>query len=230
MHELEIHAWHKKLVKLIPYVKARLEADPLWFHPVIAGRWVWGLSAWIGSGWCHVESKQMPHLGGSGLDQGCGVHNGENRTHLYEVFRALSERLRHVRVTCGDFERILSPVITWKHGTTGVFLDPPYPPDAGSSKAVYGRSDEREVFDRAFRYCVENGHDKRLRIAFCYYDGTPVDGQDVSTKLRTLRWDVVPWKARGGYGGQSGTNENAARERIAFSPGCIREKQRSLFE
>lgn len=189
VHELEIHAWHKKLVKLKPYVKARLEADPEWFHPVIAGRWVWGLCAWIGSGWCvdsgrkmdgtllkpmpfiagdgkghaiergvHSKRMRLPHLGagtGGTDDHPCahhgkgvhaqgmrlspqlpmltygarGVHNNGNRTHLYETMAALSERLRHVRVTCGDFERILSPAVTWRHDTTGVFLDPPYPGD-----------------------------------------------------------------------------------------------------
>jgi len=35
--------------------------------------------------------------------------------------------------------------------------------------------------------------------------------------------------ARGGYGGQSGDNVNAARERIAFSPHCLSAVQRSLF-
>ena len=283
VHELEIHTWHKKLVKLKPYVKARLEADPEWFHPVLAGRWVWGLSAWIGSGWCagNGESKQLPNIAGTneaprttgkgvhskrmrlphlgagtgGLDDhpcahygkgvraqgmrrpqlsnhhGSGVHGKDTRTNLYAVFEALSERLRHVRATCGDFERILSPAVTWRHGTTGVFLDPPYPPDAGCEANIYSGSVgvEREVFDRAFRYCVENGHDKRLRIAFCYYDGTLVNGKDVSAELRSLGWDIVPWKGRGGYGGQSGDNQNATRERIGFSPGCLSSVQRSLF-
>ena len=291
VHELEIHAWHKKLVKLKPYVKARLEADPEWFQPVIAGRWVWGLSAWIGSGWCagNGESKQLPNIAGTneaprttgngvhskrmrlphlgagtgGLDDhpcahygkgvraqgmrlsqqlpdvgaraegvagGRGVHSGTNRTNLYAVIEALSQRLRYARVTCGDFERILSPAVTWRHGTTGVFLDPPYPGDAGSTGGLYTTAkEEREVFDRAFRYCVENGHDKRLRIAFCYYEGTLVDGKDVSAELRSLGWDIVPWKARGGYGGRSGDNQNATRERIGFSPGCLSSVQRSLF-
>jgi DNA adenine methylase len=302
VHELEIHAWHKKLVKLIPYVKARLEAEPEWFHPVIAGRWVWGLSAWIGGGWCigngeskrmpelgaqwgkdnpgspkdgrgvhskrmrlphlgagtggtdnhpcahygkgvHAQgmrlSQQLPHLGGE-YTAGQGIHSPTNRSNLYEVMRQLSERLRHVRVTCGDFERILSPAVTWRHGTTGVFLDPPYPGDGKSTSGLYtSASEERETFDRAFRYCVENGHDKRLRIAFCYYEGTlaPVrmmDGTDafadVTTHLRSLGWEIVEWLGGSGYGGQSGDNENRRRERIAFSPGRLRAAQSSLFD
>ncbi len=302
VHELEIHAWHKRLVKLKPYVKARLEADPQWFHPVIAGRWVWGLCAWIGSGWCsggeskklpvltrdrqgvagkrmrlphlgagtggtddhpcahygkgvHAQgmrlSRQLPDLsGGSGhgdsVQYGKGTHSQTNRTNLYQVFRDLCERMRHVRVTCNDiadpegFMRILSPAVTWRHGTTGVFLDPPYPGDGKSTSGLYTDAKaERKAFDRAFRYCIENGHDKRLRIAFCYYDGTTVESEstgqpagkalDVSHELRALGWEIVEWKARGGYGGQSGDNMNATRERVAFSPGCDRAKQATLF-
>jgi hypothetical protein len=300
VHETEMHAWHVELVKQKAAVRANLEADPRWFDAELAGKWVWGLCAWIGSGWCSgKESKQAPHLGGNGLDQGQGVHskgmhqrlpalgagsggqgdhpcahygkgvhsqgmrlsrqlpelvggNGrgdapkfgrgvlsaDNRTHLYEVFRALSERFRHTRVTCGPAERILSPAVTWRHGTTGVFLDPPYPADAGSTGGIYTTtSEERAAFDGAFRYCVENGHDKRLRIALCYYEGTTVrpgldvegPSEDVSHALRSLEWDVVAWKANSGYGGQSGTNENSKRERVAFSPGCLTSVQRSLF-
>lgn len=113
----------------------------------------------------------------------------------------------------------------------GVFLDPPYPSDAGSTGGIYSTdAHERETFARAFRYCIENGANKDLRIALCYYEGTRVDDGDVSAWLRSLGWEIVPWKAGGGYGGQSGKgNENSARERIAFSPHCPKAKQGTLF-
>jgi hypothetical protein len=302
VHETEMHAWHVELVKQKAAVRAALEADSRWFDAELAGKWVWGLCAWIGSGWCsgkesrqvpdigaraengggrgvhskpmrlpalgagsggqddhpcahygkgvHSQgmrlSRQLPSIGGNNPDdggtksnRGMGVHSVANRTHLYEVFQQLRARLKHVRVTCGPADRILTPAVTWRHGTTGVFLDPPYPADAGSTGGIYTTaSEERAAFDGAFRYCLENGADKRLRIALCYYEGTTVrpgldlegPAEDVSPALRSLGWDIVAWKANGGYGGQSGTNENAARERIAFSPGCNRVKQGSLFE
>jgi hypothetical protein len=270
VHETEMHAWHVELVKQKAAVRASLEADPRWFDAELAGKWVYGLCAWIGSGWCtgkesrqvlglspsggasginalsmrkpklsssdgvHSQgmrlSRQVPDLGG-GFGAGRGVLNRNQTTHLYEVFQQLRARLKHVRVTCGPADRILTPAVTWRHGTTGVFLDPPYPADAGSTGGIYTTtSEERAAFDGAFRYCIENGADKRLRIALCYYEGTVADEQDVSHALRSLGWDVVSWKAGGGYGGQSGTNENAARERIAFSPGCLKAAQGSLFE
>lgn len=332
VHEIELHARHKYLTALRGRLAARLLDDPFYCNPMIAGWWIWGLCAWIGSGWCsgsqpkkrpelgagesgrprngkgvhtkgmhsgqlpdlgaraegqtggrgvHRASMRLPHLGagtggeddhpcahygqgvhaagmraggqlpkvsgGSGngpmAKAGDGVHSGATRSRLPEVFAALSNRLRYVRVTCGDFERILSPAVTWRHGLTGVFLDPPYPPDAGLAGGLYASTrTEREVFDRCFRWAITNGARNDLRIAFCYYDGVTVrpvaengepahgPAEDVTRALKRHGWDVVAWKAHGGYSGQSeGENVNAARERVAFSPACLRARQGSLF-
>ena len=36
-------------------------------------------------------------------------------------------------------------------------------------------------------------------------------------------WECVAWKAKGGYGSQNADgNDNAAKERIWFSPACLR--------
>jgi DNA adenine methylase len=241
VQELELHARHKYLTKVKRKLATRLLEDPTYFNATIAGWWVWGLCAWIGSGWCsgtkavqlpplthagqgvHARGmrQQLPDLGGPGGTRGefpafgRGVHRGDmrsagqlpalvggsgngpspkdgmgihgkgSRSRLPEVFTALAARLRYTRVTCGDFERILSPAVTWRHGLTGVFLDPPYPADAGSTGGLYtSAKEEREVFDRAFRWALANGGDKRLWIAFCYYEGTMVDGRDVSAEFR----------------------------------------------
>ena len=58
-------------------------------------------------------SQARPHLG----DAGRGILEG---------FEALHDRTRRVRVACGDWTRVLGPSVTWRHGTTAVFLDPPY--------------------------------------------------------------------------------------------------------
>ena len=41
---------------------AGMEADPEWYDAKIAGWWVWGICAWIGSGWC---SGTGPHTYGT---------------------------------------------------------------------------------------------------------------------------------------------------------------------
>lgn len=64
---------------------------------------------------------------------------------------------------------------------------------------------------------MANGDNRELRIALCGYKGehSMPDG-----------WECVEWKARGGYGSQNKNgNENAARERIWFSPGCLKSNR-----
>lgn len=64
----------------------------------------------------------------------------------------------------------------------------------------------------------------KLRIALCGYEGD----YDLPSD-----WDCVAWKAHGGYGSQNHNgNENPHRERIWFSPHCLRpaeDRQLDLF-
>jgi len=138
---------------------------------------------------------------------------------LHQYMRELSDRLAPVNICCGDFERVLTPSVTWKHkGDTGILLDPPY---AGFEKA-YGCE---PVSDRVHAWCRENGGRRNLRIALCGYDGE-------HDELASLGWTVEVWKAVGGYGnqGEGEGRENARRERIWFSPSCLGARQRRLFD
>ena len=40
----------------------RLSSDPEFFDSRAAGWWVWGISLWIGGGWCESDSPQMPAI------------------------------------------------------------------------------------------------------------------------------------------------------------------------
>ena len=100
-----------------------------------------------------------------------------------------------------------------------MFLDPPYSQDERDSDLY---AIETPVAADVRAWCVENGGDKRLRIALCGYAG---EGHEA---LESLGWDCLEWKAKGGYGSQGNgedTNgrDNAKRERIWFSPACRRE-------
>lgn len=58
-------------------------------------------------------------------------------------------------------------------------------------------------------WCIENGENPQLRIAFCGYDTAPIPG-----------WTALSWSARKGY--QSAANAaNRHREIIWFSPACL---------
>lgn len=57
--EADLHARHRWLVAQKDFRK-RMLTDPDFFDAKIAGWWVWGLSSWIGSGWCDVSRMTVP--------------------------------------------------------------------------------------------------------------------------------------------------------------------------
>lgn len=289
VNEADLHARHRWLVDHRGMVED-LMADPEWYDAKAAGWWVWGISQWIGTGWCPRDpagvSAQAPMLSGDSGASGRGVHSGRlahkrpsvggtgDRTHkgrgvhrdqlarkmpfiaspapdraqhglgvhgkrlsqqmpelgayygmandrgvrrqhhdgvpLYEYFAQLQARLRRTRVVCGDFERILGPSVTWRHGTTAVFLDPPYA-DAEHAVTYSGGGN---VWERVCGWCEANGDNPALRIALCGY---------ADTWQAPAGWASHRWRTSGGYGSQGNARgrENANREVIWFSPACL---------
>lgn len=217
--ECELTAQHTWLVKCGRPDVERLKTDRDYYNPEIAGVWVWGRCNWIGREWCERVDYKRPHLG----DDGQGVLRTSSRDVLAEYLRGLADRMRHVRVCCGDWSRVCTPAVTTNHGVTGVFLDPPYSAEAGRDAKIYTEENLTVAHDvRA--WCVENGDNPLLRIALCGYEG---EGHE---SLERLGWRVVSWKAPGGMAhiGDNRGKDNAKRERIWFSPHCLRE--RGLFE
>lgn len=382
--EVDLHSRHRWLLRMARLLRARLEADPSYYDARVAGWWVWGASAWIGTGWCEERDKpslkipdfgggrlhgeghtkhgkgihglgmrspsaQLPDLGGStdtggatpafgrgvhalgarepsrklpgvggdgnngargkgvhgmgmrkqlpslgafgpigeeahgergvhgrmlrspsarlpdlsggtqwgtaepGPRAGRGVHSERargpsrqlpdigakapegrtqegtgrgilstsNRTRLYDIFAALSARLRYTRVACGDWTRICTPAVTYRHGLTAVFLDPPY----DGYEHVYGAAKGGEPLSAKVRaWALENGARDDMRIALCGYEGE-------HDALEAAGWEVVSWRAKGGYANQGdGSNQNKRRERIWFSPACLRPGARAAKE
>lgn len=229
VNENDLHARHAWLVEQRDELTARLEGCPDYYDVKIAGWWVWGIACWIGSGWCSGKgpwlrvdgllvnngdagrgvNRQLPHLGSAGQ----GVNRKQEA--LTDYFAELADRLRGVRVCCGDWARITGPTVTEKLGVTAVFLDPPYTPEAGWFGGAY--SHEGNVAHDVAEWCRTNGDNPALRIALCGYEGE----HDMPEN-----WTVHAWKTRGGYGSQAEDGAgrlNAARERIWFSPHCLPE-------
>jgi len=177
--------------------------------------------------------RKLPHLGNAGMglhrklphlgDAGRGLHR--KLPHLGDAGRGtllwimeLSERLRRVRVACGEWDRVLGESVTVKHGITGVLLDPPY---SSEEHDVTYSADSGDVATKVREWAIANGGNPALRIALCGYEGEhPMPDT----------WEAMAWKARGGYGSQAQGRgrENAKRERVWFSPHCI--KPMRLFE
>lgn len=242
VNECDLHARHLWLVENRDAVTARLHGDPGYFDAKLAGWWVWGCCAWIGGGWCsgdgpwgaHIDSegyRKLVHLGDAGRginrkrvhlgDAGQGINR--KLVHLGDWFASLADRLRRVRVCCGDWTRVIGPTPTTKLGITAVFLDPPYSAEANRDMNCYSVDSGTTAHDVRV-WCIANGDNPLMRIALCGYAGE-------HNALIDAGWRIVEWKARGGYGSQGGGKgrDNSHRERIWFSPHCLSDKQRWLF-
>jgi DNA adenine methylase len=237
-NEADLFARHSWLVRHAPILLERLHADPDYYDAKIAGWWCWGACNWIGSGWCSgtgpwvhdgetlVDARKLPHLG----DAGQGVNRklphlgdaGRGRTHyIYEWFAALQDRTRGVRVAVGDWQRVLTESVTTRHGTTGVFLDPPYTKGAMDYAAGGVGGD---LADKVRAWCAANGQDKKLRIVLCGHAGE-------HDALLANGWHLRTWTARKGYAVTDEAVENSASETLWCSPNCVPEKalQEALF-
>jgi hypothetical protein len=167
-------------------------------------------------------SQQLPMISGDSGASGRGIHaSGGTRGAIVAWMEALADRLRRVRVCCGDWKRVLGPSSTEKIGITGVLLDPPYAFDAGRDPSLYAVESATVAHD-VRDWAVANGANPKLRIALCGYEGE----HDMPPT-----WQCVAWKAGGGYAASAGNTENAKRERIWFSPACeVVRRQGDLFK
>jgi DNA adenine methylase len=235
VNEVDLHARHRWLVRNAELLD-RLIDDPEYFDPKIAGWWCWGVCTWIGNGWCrkdegtgrqwrrpnlnnangsgvHALARQIPKIGAPGM----GVHALRMKSML-DVFEALSERLRRVRVVCGDWSRVLGRStlgIGTSHGMSpcGIVFDAPYKHEL-RDKRLY-REDERGVSDDVRDWAIEHGDDPNLRIALCGLDGE---------HEMPSSWAKVAWAA-------TSSAVSRANERVWFSPHCLNASvQRDLFE
>ena len=231
VNEADLFARHIWLVQQSEGLLARLHADPDYYDARIAGWWAWGACNWIGSGWCSGKGPWTLVDGAAVRSAGQGVNRklphlsagrGVNRQlpHLSDAGRGdfirdwlskLGARLRDVRVACGDWKRVLTDSVTVRHGTTAVFLDPPYTKGAMDYAAGgVGGALATEVRD----WCRANGDNKKMRIVLCGHAGE-------HDELLSHGWTTRKWKARKGYALRSEAVENSASETLWVSPACV---------
>lgn len=85
VNEADLHARHLWLVNQALF-RERMRSEPDWFDAKIAGWWVWGISCWIGSGWC-----SRPEW--SGRISGC---RAERAVHRNLALREPDDRRPHI--------------------------------------------------------------------------------------------------------------------------------------
>ena len=295
VNETDLFARHLWLVNEGRRRIASLESDPDFYDARVAGWWVWGLNAWIGSGWCRGdgpwtlavehqdgEDRQLPHLGNAGRgvnrqlphlgDAGQGVNRqlphlgnagqgvnrqlphlgdagrGVNRQlpHLGDAgrgetpargstasfptsetllayFGELAARLRHVRVCCGDWSRVVTTGALNYGVTVGVFLDPPYLGDVRTADLY--TVDDHTISVAVRDWAIENGDNRRYRIVLAGYE-------DEHGEHMPDTWRCHSYSASKAYGTNNGDNGrgngvNRHKERLWFSPHC--ERPATLF-
>ena len=241
VNHADLSARKRKLIQNESRLLENLIADDEWHDPKLAGYWIWSASCWIGSGLTRIG--QIPHLSDAGMGvhaigqaphighTGKGVHAIGQRPHLgnagkgvtepyntniYAWFRQLSERLRRVRVVCGDWSRVCGGDWQDKMGTVGIFFDPPY----GSEKRnadLYHRESLTVAAD-VRQWAIERGTRESYRIIIAGY-------LDEHQDLENEGWRRCQWSAQSGYS-SIGKNENDNRhqECLWFSPHCIGNK------
>ena len=119
------------------------------------------------------------------------------RDELPCYFAALCERLKHVRMTCADWTRVLTKSVTTSHGVTGVYLDPCYDLSTGRKAEIYG-IDEPEQSAAVRAWALEHGEHPRMRIVVSGLEGE-------HDELEAHGWSVETWRGR---------------ERLWLSPRC----------
>ena len=167
-------------------------------------------------------NRKRVHLSGAGRGDEPEARAGLGENGLLAWMQALAERLRRVRVCCGDWTRVCGgdsgDAIRLFFGggpTCGIFLDPPYADTATCQDDLY-RVDSSSVAHAVREWAIKHGDNPKLRIALAGYEGEhKMPGS----------WKCLAWKAAGGYAqqaeGEGNGKINCHRERLWFSPHCL---------
>ncbi len=210
VNEADLFAIHLWLVNEGRARIAAMNADPDFFDAKVAGWWVWGINAWIGSGWCSGKgpwqkvngkvvnagrgvNRQLPHLGNAGQgvnrqrpecsgDKSCqATTRAADKGQLYVYFQQLAARLRKVRVCCGDWSRVVTNGALSYGDTVGIFLDPPYLGDVRTAD-LYS-CDDHTISIEVRDWAIANGDNPRYRIVLAGYAQEHQDAMPDSWRL-----------------------------------------------
>ena len=196
---------------------AWLEGDPEHHDPKAAGWWLfvaacgiadpWGRGPWqIVNGHLRNVSnagrgvnRELPHLG-----------DADREGAVRAMMRVLAHRLQRVRITCGDWKRVISPAAlraTLANKVVGILFDPPYL-TGGDLYAHAGEGVAHSVRE----WCLTA--DPSLRIVLCGYAGE-------HDALEQYGWRVQDGKASGSGTGYSANKQAGRQERLWMSPACL---------
>ena len=233
--EIDYHArlaWLQE--RRTPDLVAWLEGDPEAYDPKAAAWWLYVCACGIGDPWGpgpwrvvdgHLRdtrhlgnagrgvNRKLPHLGDAGKGVNRALPHLGDAGKLDGYMRALATRLARVRITCGDWQRVLKPSViraTAGNSTIGVLLDPPYS-TSGDLYATTNTGQHQDISTQVREWAADNG--ANYRIVLCGFD-------DEHDELLPCGWR----KEIGRSGGGAGYNTDGRagrRERLWLSPTCI---------
>jgi hypothetical protein len=205
-----------------PGLTDRLKAD-IEAHDVgLAAAWLHGVSAAI-----NLDRPNPRPV----LSRPQGVGQKGHRQRLAAWLSAISERLRHVTVMCGDWVRVLSYTAIhpeYCDGSCAILLDPPYKHHM-RDPALYAV--ESDVAGDVAEWAAEHGQREDLRIILCGLAGE----HSMPSGWRYLDTMTLQAASRG---------KTKRQDRLYLSPHClpvdgeqpcvegepIRRRQKSIFD
>lgn len=244
--ENDLHARHAWLLEQGDAMGPRLEGDPDYYDPKVAGWWAWGMSCWIGSGWCNgigpwrVVDGELRRVGGAGVWRKrphlTGAQGVMKRTkpHISQSGRDVrrgdlaenGEGLRdYLRALAERLARVRVLCGDWARVCTDAALQ-----DLRS--APCGVFLDPPYSDRAERerglYAIDS-----MAVAEDVRRWAIERGENARLRIvlagyegehdMPASWRVVPWTASGGMGnfGDGQGKLNRHRERLWLSPHCL---------
>lgn len=250
VNEADLHGRHLWLVRRRDDLCSRLMADPDYYDPKVAGWWVWGICAWIGSGWCSGNGcwdvnddgllvRQLPHLShqGQGInrkrphlgDQGQGINR--QRPHLGKG-QGINRQLPHLS---NQGQGILEWFQALQVRLRRVRVC------CGDWTRVLGDSVLRignvcgVVLDPPYDHTLRNSSLYRVEMSCSasVRQWAIEHGNEPHLRIALCgygqehtmpaEWSKHMWKTKGGYGSQSRgkINDNSYKECVWFSPHCL---------
>jgi hypothetical protein len=200
-------------------VRESVQKNYKYYDAEVAGIWLWLVSLWWGEiPLCKGKADgtaraKRPRLG----SDFAGRRYGDRGLKACQMWLAtFTERMRKVRVLCGDWKRAIpSTAYLATLGTTAVFLDPPYGYATQRCKQIYSE-ESGSVASAVCEWALKHGGNPNYRIALC-----GLEGEHEMPK----EWEKVGWDTGGGFGTNYGAiAKRGALERIWFSPHCIRRR------
>lgn len=246
VNEADLHARHLWLVNQVAF-RERMKTDPDYFDAKIAGWWVWGISQWIGSGWC-VRPEWTGRAGCEQKPRGLHGEQWRKRVNLERGGRGVSRVIQQIPCISGDsgasgrgvtaryvrtdllgyFEGLASRLrrVRVCCGEWNRILSPSATTNIGITGMLL---DPPYAVTRDEVYAQENMFLAHEVCEWAIRNGDnpkmriALCGYEGEHEMPTS-WACVHWKANGGYANQSSVTrgrENAKLERIWFSPHCL---------